>query len=95
MERRQPFLHRVGEAGSKFGRKPPRSRKVRLALQLGLAVVVFGFLVLTVPRRLHGGTLSVACAGPVAMELQHLAPELLARINAHLGRPVVERLRFV
>jgi hypothetical protein len=49
----------------------------------------------TVPQRLHGGTLSIACAGPVAMELQHLAPELLARINAHLGRPVVERLRFV
>jgi len=49
----------------------------------------------TSPRRLHGGTLAIACGGPVAMELQHLAPELLARINAHLGRSVVERLRFV
>jgi hypothetical protein len=48
VERRQPFLHRVGEAGAQFGRKPPRSRKVRLALQLGLAVLIFGFLVLTV-----------------------------------------------
>jgi hypothetical protein len=48
VERRQPFLHRVGEAGAQFGRKPPRSRKVRLALQIGLAVVIFGFLVLTV-----------------------------------------------
>lgn len=48
MESRQPFLHRVGEAGSKLGRKPPRSKKVRLALQIGLAVVIFGFLVLTV-----------------------------------------------
>lgn len=48
MERRQPFLHRVGEAGSRVGRKPPRSRRVRLALQIGLAVVIFGFLVLTV-----------------------------------------------
>ncbi len=48
MERRQPFLHRVGEAGSKVGKKPPRSRKVRIALQLGLAVLIFGFLVLTV-----------------------------------------------
>lgn len=48
MERRQPFLHRVGEAGSRFGKKPPRSRKVRLALQIGLAVLIFGFLVLTV-----------------------------------------------
>jgi hypothetical protein len=48
VERRQPFLHRVGEAGSQLGRKPPRSRGVRLALQLGLVMVVFGFLVLTV-----------------------------------------------
>lgn len=48
MESRQPFLHRVGEAGAQVGKKPPRSRKVRLALQIGLAVLIFGFLVLTV-----------------------------------------------
>jgi glycosyltransferase 2 family protein len=48
VERRQPFLHRVGEAGSQVGKKPPRSRRVRLALQIGLAVLIFGFLVLTV-----------------------------------------------
>jgi glycosyltransferase 2 family protein len=48
VERRQPFLHRVGEAGAKFGSRPPRSRRVRLALQVGLAVLIFGFLVLTV-----------------------------------------------
>jgi hypothetical protein len=48
VERRQPFLHRVGEAGAKFGTRPPRSRRVRLALQVGLAVLIFGFLVLTV-----------------------------------------------
>lgn len=48
MERRQPFLHRVGEAGSQFGKKPPRSRKMRIALQAGLALLIFGFLVLTV-----------------------------------------------
>ncbi len=48
MERRQPFLHRVGEAGARFGTRPPRSRRVRLALQVGLAVLIFGFLVLTV-----------------------------------------------
>lgn len=51
MERRQPFLHRVGEAGARFGTKPPRSRKVRLALQLGIAVVIFGALVLTVVQQ--------------------------------------------
>ncbi len=48
MERRQPLLHRLGEAGARVGAQPPRSKRVRLALQLGLAVVVFGFLVLTV-----------------------------------------------
>jgi glycosyltransferase 2 family protein len=48
VESRQPFLHRIGEAGSRFGSRPPRSRGVRLALQIGLAVVIFGFLVLTV-----------------------------------------------
>jgi hypothetical protein len=48
VERRQPFLHRVGEAGARFGTRPPRSRRVRLALQVGLAFVIFGFLILTV-----------------------------------------------
>jgi hypothetical protein len=48
VERRQPLLHRIGEAGARFGTRPPRSRGVRLALQVGLAGVVFGFLVLTV-----------------------------------------------
>lgn len=51
MESRQSFLHRVGEAGSQVGKKPPRSRKVRLALQIGLAALIFGFLVLTVIRQ--------------------------------------------
>lgn len=46
--RRQPFLHRVGEAGARVGTRPPRSKGVRLALQVGLAVLIFGFLVLTV-----------------------------------------------
>lgn len=49
----------------------------------------------TSPLRLSAGTLTLACAGPVAMELQHLAPELIARINAQLGKVAVERLRFV
>jgi uncharacterized membrane protein YbhN (UPF0104 family) len=45
---RQPFLHRVGEAAARFGTQPPRSKRVRLAIQLGIAIVIFGFLVLTV-----------------------------------------------
>lgn len=49
----------------------------------------------TQPRKLFAGTLTIACAGPVAMELQHLAPALIGRINAHSGQVIVTRLRFV
>ena len=49
----------------------------------------------TLPRRLAAGTLTIACAGPIALELQHLSPVLIERINAHLGRAVVQRLRLV
>ena len=49
----------------------------------------------TVPQRLSGTTLTLACTGPIALELQHMSGELLARVNGHLGRVAVERLRFV
>ncbi len=49
----------------------------------------------TEPRRLSGTQLTIACAGPVAMELTHLSTTLIERINTHAGRRVVERLRFV
>jgi len=48
VERQRPLLHRIGEVGSTIGSRPPRSKRVRLALQLGIAFLVFGFLVLTV-----------------------------------------------
>jgi hypothetical protein len=44
----RPLLHRLGEAASRFGARPPQSKRVRLAIQLGVAVLIFGFLVLTV-----------------------------------------------
>jgi hypothetical protein len=49
----------------------------------------------TAPRRMSGTTLTLACAGPIAMELQHMSEELVSRINSHLGRTVVQHLRFV
>ena len=49
----------------------------------------------TTPRRLSAGRLTIACVGPMAMELQHQATELISRINTHLGSAVVERLGFV
>ncbi len=49
----------------------------------------------TEPRRLSGTQLTIACSGPVAMELQHVSATLIERINTHAGRRLVERLRFV
>ena len=59
------------------------------------AVVGPALAAVTSPKRLGNGTLVIGCAGPVAMELTHLAPQLIGRINAHLGHAAVERLRFV
>jgi hypothetical protein len=58
---------------------------------------IVGPLLATVslPRRLAAGTLTIACTGPVAMELQHYATELISRINTHLGATTVRSLRFV
>ena len=49
----------------------------------------------TLPRRLSRGSLTIACSGPIAVELQHLSDELIARINIALGAGVVTALRFV
>ena len=47
------------------------------------------------PRRLSNNTLTLACTGPVALELQHRSEEVLARVNGHFGRILVRRLRFI
>ncbi len=46
------------------------------------------------PRRLSGGTLLIGCSSPKALELQHSSDVLIARVNGHLGRIAVLRLRF-
>ncbi len=75
-----------------FRRRAPGSAQ----LMADWAVIVGPKLAaLTAPRRLSAGRLTIACTGPVAMELQHLATELIARINTHLGSALVERLGFV
>ena len=47
------------------------------------------------PVKFAGGTLTLACGGPAALELQHMAPDIIARLNLALGCRMVERLRFV
>ncbi|MBR0657564.1 DUF721 domain-containing protein [Plastoroseomonas arctica] len=49
----------------------------------------------TVPKKFSAGTLTIACSGPVAMELTHIAGEIIARINQQVGGAPVQRLRFV
>ena len=78
--------------------RPAFRRRSPAAAQLltdWLTIIGPALAAVTMPRRLTGTTLTLACSGPIAMELQHMTNELTARINGHLGRVVVERLRFV
>ncbi|HUM08322.1 MAG TPA: DUF721 domain-containing protein [Acidocella sp.] len=47
------------------------------------------------PVKFAGGTLTLGCTGPTAMELQMLESQIIARLNLALGHTTVERLRFV
>ena len=45
---RPGFLHRVGHLGATVGRQAPKKKSTRLIIQGGIALLIFGFLVLTV-----------------------------------------------
>jgi hypothetical protein len=75
-----------------FRRRAPATAQV---LADWAAIVGPAIAAVTTPRRLSSGTLTIACAGPIAMELQYLQGELTGRINVHLGSQVVTSLRFV
>jgi hypothetical protein len=47
------------------------------------------------PVKFAGGTLTLGCSGPTAMELQFSQAQIIARLNLGLGHAMVERLRFV
>lgn len=47
------------------------------------------------PVKFAGGTLTLGCTGPAAMELQFAEAQIIARLNLGLGHNMVERLRFV
>ena len=42
----------------------------------------------------EAGTLHINVWGPLALELQHLSPQLIERINSHYGYRAVARLAF-
>lgn len=47
------------------------------------------------PRgRSEGGTLVLRAGGGTVLELRHLQPQLIERINRHLGMPAISRLAF-
>lgn len=75
-----------------FKRKSPAGAQIMADWP---ALVGPAIAAVTQPLKLASGTLTLACSGPVAMEMQHLAPQLASRINAALGRVAVERFRFV
>jgi hypothetical protein len=75
-----------------FRRRAPATAQVLADWE---AIVGPAIAAVTTPRRLSSGTLTIACTGPIAMELQYLSGELTGRINAHLGSQVVTGLRFV
>ncbi|WP_336946053.1 DUF721 domain-containing protein [Asaia sp. HN010] len=68
--------------------KPAFSKRAAPAIRLILdwaEIVGPALASQTEPRRVSAGTLTIACTGPVALELQHLAPQLIERINTHCG----------
>jgi hypothetical protein len=41
-----------------------------------------------------GGVLTIRCGGAAALELQHLKPQILDRINSHFGYAAIRDIRF-
>lgn len=74
-----------------FRKRSPATAQILADWQ---AIVGPAIAAVTTPRKLFGGTLSIVCSGPMAVELQHLSEQLISRINGHLGHVTVVRLRF-
>jgi len=47
------------------------------------------------PRQRDGGTLHIRADSGTALELQHLEPQIIQRVNAFLGYAAVERLAYI
>lgn len=69
------LLHRLGHLGATVGRQKPKKKSTRLILQGGIAVLIFGFLVLTVVSQW-----SQLREQGVAFDLVWLAPGIAAML---------------
>lgn len=47
------------------------------------------------PRGPGGGVLEITVDGPLALEIQHCAPQIVEAVNAYCGFRAVERLKLV
>ncbi|MDH3230593.1 MAG: DciA family protein [Alphaproteobacteria bacterium] len=47
------------------------------------------------PGKKEGGMLRIRAAGGIAMELQHLAPQVLERVNGHFGYRAIARITIL
>jgi hypothetical protein len=47
------------------------------------------------PGQRDGGTLRIRVAGGFSLELQHMEPQLLERINGHFGYRAIERIAMI
>lgn len=75
-----------------FRRRAPAAAQV---IADWAAIAGPGLAARATPRRLRAGTLTLSCTGTAAIELQHGADALIARINGHFGAALVRGLRLV
>ncbi len=47
------------------------------------------------PGKRDGGTLHIRVAGGMALEMQHLAPQVIERVNGYFGYAAIERIVMV
>lgn len=101
--RRNARLRPLAElAGRLTARNLRRRGFTQTALVTGWGDIVGPRLAsISLPERLvfpgdatDGATLHIRVDGPIALELQHLAPIVLERVNAHFGYAAVARLKL-
>lgn len=77
--------------GPAFRRRSPLASRLAADWE---TIVGPAIAAVTAPLRCRAGVLTIACSGPLALELQHLAPKLIERINIHFGQAIAARLAF-